>query len=350
MELIDENTPPNVTRRGRRRRDLTQQERAEAEELMARIMAPRPQRPAVPYLEQFLGQQGPPPNVTQRRQRRPRAPRRETVAPRAETVAPGIPGVAFEIHNAFTKFQSIKNAYLALIKEPDTEYGNIFNYIYRKYSAVITEIFPNEVVELAKRQQLKKVINKIKNSTFDEYKNLIGKTVSFVSKQDTNFKEQYILAFLNDTCNAYATGNDRTSCVKGIIERIVLSVGSTVEILCMEQCENETYQKLNALMNPKFKVEDVAIAWFESAQSNEEILKLDKVGRKNNFIEYLKSESIRLDHKGGLIPENILAEINAYAVTMDYAFKDKDLQFGGVRKLRKTKKARKYRKTRKARK
>ena len=33
---------------------------------------------------------------------------------------------------------------------------------------------------------------------------------------------------------------------------------------------------------------------------------MDKADRKNNFIEYLKSESIRLDQKNGVIPENIL--------------------------------------------
>jgi hypothetical protein len=255
-------------------------------------------------------------------------------------------GVAFEIHNAFTKFQYKKTAYLALIGEPDNEYEDIFNYIYGKYSAIIGQIFPNDAV--AKRNQLKKVIKKIMKSRFDEYKDLIGKTVSFVSKQDNNFKEQYILAFLNDTCNAYATGTDRTSCVRGIIERIVLSVGSAVQILCMDHCDNETYQKLNALMNPKFKAEDAAISWFETSQKNTQILALDKADRKDNFIEYLKSEAIRLDHKGGVIPENILAEIDAYAKKMDYAFEDKDLQFGGAKKSRKSRNSRKSKKSRKS--
>ena len=65
----EDRLPPNVTRRGRRRTgaEPTPEERAEADALMAGIMAPRPRQPAVPYLEQLLGQQGPPPNVTQRR-------------------------------------------------------------------------------------------------------------------------------------------------------------------------------------------------------------------------------------------------------------------------------------------
>jgi len=47
-------------------------------------------------------------------------------------------------------------------------------------------------------------------------------------------------------------------------------------------------------------------SWFEIAESNTEIQEMDKADRKNNFIEYLKSESIRLDQKNGVIPENIL--------------------------------------------
>ena len=475
----EDRLPPNITRRRgsrRTRAEPTPEERAEAEALMARIMAPRYIPPAVPYLEQLLGQRGPDPNVTQRRPRTPRAPRAPRVPPGepfvvepipfrlpdeppqpaddvnellgafrqfmnnleeirivhinnpyerslritelvnnyfrqrnlivqlqitrlaqqgqtlpenyreqainefleiVDTARPGQPigvnrfirqaqaqaqaqvqaeplqptGVAFEIHIAFTKFQSIKNAYLELIAEPDNEYGNIINYIYENYYAIIGQIFPNNAVE--KRKQLKKVIKKIMDSRFDEYKDLIGKTVSFVTKQDNNFKEQYILAFLNDTCNAYATGTDRTSCVKGIIERIVLSVGSAVQVLCTgddddNHCENVTYQKLNALMNPKFKVEDAANSWFETAETNQEIREMVKAGRKNNFIEYLKSEAIRLDHKDGVIPENIMADIMRYAETMDYAFED--LQLGGARKSRKSKKSRKSRKSRKSKK
>jgi len=474
--------PPNVNRQRRRRAEPTEAEREEAQALMDRIMTQIPQRPAVPYLEQLLGQQRPDPYVTVRRQRAPRgqrAPRSPDLPPPRSPDAPpprppdlppqrspdapppghqpaddvnellgafrqfmnnlemiriqyvnnpyeratritelvnnyfrqrnliiqleirrlaeegqtlpenyreqainefltivnNVPpgeriginnfirqaqarrhareqgharaqGVAFEIHNAFTDFQAIKYAYLALIAEPDNEYGNIFNYIYENYSQIIGQIFPNNAVE--KRKQLQKLIQKIRNSRFDEYKDLIGKTVSFVTKQDNNFKEQYILAFLNDSCNAYTGGRDNTSCVKGIIERIVLTVGTTVQILCMDQCENVTYQKLNALMNPKFKVADAANSWFETAEANAEIVAMDKAGRKNNFIEFLKAESIRLDHKDGVIPENILADINAYAETLDYAFTD--LQLGGARKSRKSRKSRKTKKSRKSRK
>jgi hypothetical protein len=452
----EDGLPPNVTRRGRRRTtaETTPEERAEADALMARIMAPTPPQPTVPYLEQLLGQRGPPPNVTQRR---PRAPRAQTIITepnpfqlpdeppqpvddvnellgafrrfmnnlemiriqrrddpyertrritdlvndyfrqrnlivqleimrlaqlgqtlpenyteqasneflaivnsvgpnerigvnrfirqvqeqgqaQVQPLQPLQPrGVAYEIHIAFTNFEAIKNAYLELIAQPNSEYRNIIDYIYENYYEIIGQIFPNDAVE--KRKQLKKVIKKIRDSTFNEYKDLIGKTVSFVTKQDDNFKEQYILAFLNDSCNAYATGSDRTSCVKGIIERIVLSVGSTVQILCMDHCENITYQKLNALMNPKFNVAEAANIWFGTATDNErnqEIQAMDKAGRKNNFIEYLKSEAIRLDHKDSVIPENIMADIKGYAETMDYAFKD--LQLGGGRKTRRSKK------------
>ena len=465
MEQNGQNTPP-ARRRRRTRAELTPEERAEAHALMARIMTHRYIPPAVPYLEQFRGQQGPPPIVTrqqgpppivtQRRQRTHLAPREQTIiaeqipfhlpdqppqpaddvnellgafrqfmnnleqirieyinnpnertrritdlvnnyfrernlilevtrlAQPAQTlpenyreqamnvflemvnnVPPGERidvnnfirerqaqpvhrrGVAFEIHNAFTDFQAKKNAYLALIAEPDNEYVNIINYIYENYSRIIGEIFPNDAVE--KRKQLEKLIEKIMDSRFDEYKDLIGKTVSFVTKQDNNFKEQYILVFLIDSCKAYETGSDRTSCVKGIIERIVLSVGSAVQILCMDDdCENETYQKLNALMNPKFKVADAANSWFKTAETNAEIQAMDKIDRKNNFIEYLKLEAIRLDHKDGIIPVNIMADINAYADTMDYAF-DK-LQLGGAKKSRKSIKSRKSRKTKKSKK
>jgi hypothetical protein len=326
--------PPNVTQRRRRRVELTPEQeaedRAQTDAFFARVMGyrrtPTPRLVIEPDEQLEEGEIPPPANVTQRRRRIPMPGRipRLVIEPDEQPR-----GVAFEIHNAFENFQSIKNDYLDIISQPNEDYGDIYNYINEKYSSIIIQLFPNQEEETEKIRQLQKLLTKIMNSRFDEYKDLIGKTVSFVSKQDDNFKKEYIIAFLNDSCNAYSGGRDNTSCVKGIIERIVLSVGTTVQVLCMDHCDNETYQKLNALMNPRFKVDDAANNWFQLAETNQEIQAMDKAARKQNFIDYLKAEAIRLDYQGGVIPQNVMDKINTYAETLDYAFAD--LQLGGIK-------------------
>ena len=118
------------------------------------------------------------------------------------------------------------------------------------------------------------VFEKMKGRIPIEKIELVGKSIDFAFSQNDDFKKEYIISFLDDTCNAYTGSGDNTSCVKGIIERFVLTIGTVVEILCREEgCENETYQKLDELMKGKMDYQTAMQKWFENGP-NDDVIKI----------------------------------------------------------------------------
>ena len=256
-------------------------------------------------------------------------------------------GVAFEIHNKYHTFIARQNEYLEVINREEPSYSNIYDFIEEKFTANIKKIFKKKESEenLAKFNM---VLNKIKtsNTITDAQKSIIAKSVDFAFAQPKQFIENYINIFLDETCKAYTTGENQTSCPRGIVERFVISIGVTVRILCSDKCKNKTYEKLDKIMNPRFNVVASAQEWFEIENK-----KMEKAERKKNFIHYLKSEAIRLDgYKSETdIPDDVISAIHKYSEDMDYAFAD--LQIGGgnrkSRKMKKTVKSGKASKSRK---
>ena len=222
-------------------------------------------------------------------------------------------GVAYEIHNAFYKFKLIKNEYIRLINQPDKQYGNIYSYIQEFFTYHINTLFPNDIEKI---NQFDTVFDKINNRIDQNDKELIGKSIDFVFAQDDNFKTQYLISFLNDSCNAYSGAVDNTSCVKGIIERLVLSVKSALEVLCAgdETCGgNETYSKLNVLF--KFDIDEEASKWFENADKDTE-MPTDTDGRRTNFMNYLRDKA----REWNIYSEEFENYIIIYTVMSDYGF------------------------------
>ena len=256
-------------------------------------------------------------------------------------VAPIAPG--FEIHVAFEKFAPIQNKYFEIINQPeiDLENRDIYNFITYEFSKSIGKLFPNEEAS-TKIKEFIKLLNKIKDSIPRHQNQLIAKSINFVfTQKDDDFKREYIKTFLDESCNAYTGSGDNTSCVKGIIERFVTSVGKAAEIVCIEgSCENPTYKALDKLMNPKFYIEEEASNWFKMAETSQEIKDLSPRERKQRFINDLIERANELDNYSPAIEE----KINAYANEIDYSFTN--LQVGG--KKRKTVKRKKSMKRKKS--
>jgi uncharacterized protein YjbI with pentapeptide repeats len=248
-------------------------------------------------------------------------------------VVTGPTGVAYEVHNAFSTFQSKQTDYLAIIAQPNFEGG------VAKFSQLVKDIFKNNIQEVFpndanKQEQFNRIFNKSKDylmTVNTEVQQLIYKSITFAFSQGNDFKEQYIITFLDETCNAYTGTGDNTSCVKGILERYVLSVGNAVQVLCSDECENETYKKLDILLNSKFIIADTASSWWETEAIKPEIKGMDGAKRKENFIAYLTSEAKRV----GSDNKATKTKIEEYANNIDYSFAE--LQLGG----RKSKKSRK---------
>jgi len=238
------------------------------------------------------------------------------------------PGLAYEIHNAFSVFQPKETEYLALINQPDFEGEDILDNIYDQFYDNIYQLFQGDDLNL-KAEQFNKAFEKSKNLLkIVGHRQLIYKSVRFAFSQDDDFKREYIKNFLDETCNAYSGSGDNTSCAKGIIERYVLSVGNAVQNICSDGCSNETYKKLDKLMNPKFNIAEAASTWWETEAIKEDIKAMDKEGRKANFIEYLMAEAKRLNSETA----QTATEIENYANGIDYAFTE--LVLGGKKSRR----------------
>ncbi len=68
--------------------------------------------------------------------------------------------------------------------------------------------------------------------------------MNFVKKQDKHYQDNYIKFFINDSYSAYDSG-DTTSCVKGIKERIIFSVGQAGYDI-----DNPLYKELSEALFP----------------------------------------------------------------------------------------------------
>jgi len=231
-------------------------------------------------------------------------------------------GLAFEVHNGFSNFiRQKKEEYLSIINQPNVEFpgGDIYSFIEDAFVTNIRNLFPQEEAN-TKIAQLRTLLTKIRDSPISEdNKQLIAKSIQFVfSQSDENFKREYILSFLKDCTEAYSGPGDNTSCVYGIIERFVLSVGSAVQIVCIDDsCENETYKRLDKLMNPRFNINDAAKEWWDSVDDKQDELgPMTADQRKEHFINYLREKAREEDSYN----EDIEEQIREYADGINYAF------------------------------
>jgi len=243
-------------------------------------------------------------------------------------------GVAFEVHNAFAKFESKKNDFLAIINQPNKIVPDIYSYIQELFTTNIRQSFPDDNEKI---NEFNTAFNKIRGRIGENYKDLIIKSIDYAFSQDEHFKEEYIKTFLDETCHAYR-GPDGLSCVQGIIERFTLCIGSVVEVLCVSGCENQTYQSLNKLFNPKFDIDKTSNEWWETMAVTDEMKNISKQERKEHYKNYLREKARELNDYNDYMEQ----EITRYSDNIDYSFEH--LELGGTR--RKTRNPKKIRKTR----
>jgi uncharacterized protein YjbI with pentapeptide repeats len=284
-------------------------------------------------------------------------------------------GRAYEVHNAFYKFMAKEPIYIEIIvkalADADEEIATLANKIYNPgeteiTTAYITKLFvskmtlfsdekvaPSKSEREIKTQEFNLVFNKIKNTKFSaETQYTLGYTLAFVFIQPDDFIKEYIDIFLHDNTRAYANKGDTIStgtlsCVNGIIERFMLTIGDIVRIICTSPC-HETYNQLNILLNPpKFDMIDISKDWFkqeefepETPERNEwiRLQQMTKEERKAAFIDYSNKKATELRF------ENKDAEIQAYANSIDDMFDDdtfNDAVLGGRRHRRHKKRSKK---------
>ena len=262
-------------------------------------------------------------------------------------------GVAYEIHNAFNQHYALnKNKYFEIIgKPPDSIYTsiNIINYIKPKLIELIKKVYPTTEV-VSKTDEMNQILNTIniarELSEKRDTKLLLGKTVDFLVTQSNEFVHFYLEALKYDCLNAYSTGTNRSSCVKGMIERFYLTMGDTAYALCPEPdtCANPTYNELVSLFNKRVDKNELTQEWnqtfLEDPIKKAELLKLNKEERKDHYRQFM----IQKYTEAGQIPNEQASQmvlrdiIEPEVIALDYVFDG--LQFGG-KKSRKSRKSRK---------
>jgi len=243
-------------------------------------------------------------------------------------------GAAYEVHEAFARFEPKINDFLAIINQPNKIVPDIYSYIQELFTTNITQLFPDDNEKI---NEFNAAFNKISGRIGENYKDLIVKSIDYAFSQDEHFKEEYIKTFLDEACRTYP-GPNPLSCVQGIIERFTLGIGSVVEILCVSGCENQTYQALNKLFNPKFDIDKTSNEWWETMAVTDEVKMLNQQQRKEHYKNYLREKARELNDYNDYMEQ----EITRYADNIDYSFEH--LALGGTRK--KTRNPKKSRKTR----
>jgi surface protein len=241
--------------------------------------------------------------------------------------------VAFEVHKAFAKFDSIRKKYLEIIGQIDDFKGDgaeFRAYVHTTFMTKITELFTGEDRE----KELKKfdtvfikACNDLSRPDLDpNLKQLIAKSIYFVfSQEDKEFQKHYIRIFLDETTNAYEPkylGQDTTSCIKGVLERFVTSVGGASQVICIEENCDPIFKQLDRLFHKDELINELASKWwseqFKKQEEKEEKEEMSTETLTQNFIKDIVDELKRLQ----LYNEDDLLKIEKYAETNSVLFSD----------------------------
>lgn len=213
-------------------------------------------------------------------------------------------GVAFEIHNAFanfnmSKYNEIINGFL-LEKGETIDKSISDTKIKESYKDIVNKYFPDNEKVNAKRK-LDEILNIATRTMYfqnDKKNIIISNTVKFIGYQSPKFKTEYMKMFIQDCYNAYSVvhreGDDQIpnnaagmSCAKGIIERIVLTVCNTSQVLCMNRtlCQkNPIYGRLKSIIEKELDINELTQEWSETDDLNTLTTSAEL---RSSFINYL---------------------------------------------------------------
>lgn len=174
-------------------------------------------------------------------------------------------------------------------------------------------------------------------------------------KQDKEFIDNYIQSFIQDCFSAYDVESDYNfdgnyennfneeslSCIAGIIERFYLSVGTTLNTLCVgkeDECHKGTKYKELSTFFSVIDINDLIQKWTEnfSTQENEEsnlqwckeLKEMKPEERKNHFITFIESE---YEDINGILTEENKKDIRKKADEFSYVFQHEELLLMGGR-------------------
>jgi len=237
-------------------------------------------------------------------------------------------GVAFEIHNAFNKFNIIEFMKIINVKRSDFKNRDA------PLKPLIDNINSNSKFSFLKKFELARKIERISNtlkqySNYDRNINNITACIQYVLMQPQDFIDTYINTFITDCLKAYSSGNTQ-SCIKGMYERVYFAFRDTVSTICLDQiqgtgaaplCKPEYIEIFNCFYEdmPTEMLNDYAQQWFQ--ERGEEAGNFSEENRIEDFVGFVRSKV-----------NNVARFRQAERSVRRYAATNINVLFGGRRK------------------
>lgn len=251
-------------------------------------------------------------------------------------------GQAYEVHNAFHSIQFRELFTLMTNGNVDSYAGTMpFNEYVVHEMQQFADNYSGENKE-GLNSKLNSLKPKMRSIDYAKETNAFYTILQFVKKQEKQYQDNYVYFFTNECYNAYNTGTDTTSCVKGIKERLLISLGQAGYNI-----DNPLYKKMAEIVFP-IKDEHIYLFVNKCIEANRE--ELIKISNK-----YENNDEKSNEEKKSIIKECVKERIrqshpNANVDTMDERLhgmlKNAEDMFtfdslsGGRRKRSKTKKKR----------
>ena len=229
------------------------------------------------------------------------------VAPVAEPVAPPVVrGVAFEIHNFFNLLDINKiTKFITQFNESNPEFNNNVQqpFVLNPLLSPLINFVNNTYPENEKQEKINGLTSI--NASIASYGGyvqilpLLKKVITFVSKQSDEFITLYIDMLKYDCLNAYA-GSNRSSCIKGMVERIITVLKDVAIGLLTKDPDNENYVKLKDIfMEFNEFIGEWSNTYLDDGPKRSELEALTEVERENHFITFMVKKYTDVDDPNG---------------------------------------------------
>ena len=245
-------------------------------------------------------------------------------------------GVAFHVHNKFDEIDMTKLIELVNNGKLKIYPKNFGEYVKNELQTMIDNYDKSD------KQQLQTMFNRLSTKMSDiTYSNndinICYTVIDFVKRQEKSYQDNYIKLYLTECFNAYDGSGDNTSCVRGIKERLVFSLGQAGFDI-----DNPLYANISELL---FPISNSQIYTFLSNCIKDNQTRLDEIGEGNDKINE-KKELVKQCVIEKIKSSSPNVNVTSLETNINKALNDAQDMLGGKRKTRKTRKNRKSRKTR----
>ena len=215
-------------------------------------------------------------------------------------------GVAFEIHNFFNLLDINKiTKFITQFNESKPEFNNnvqqpvLLDPLLSPLINFVNNTYP-ENVKQEKINGLTSINASIASyGNYDQMLPLLQKVITFVSKQSDEFIALYIDMLKYDCLNAYA-GSNRSSCIKGMVERIITVLKDVAIGLLTKDPDNEFYVKLKDIfMEFNEFIGEWSNTYLDDGPKRSELEALTEVERENHFITFMVKKYTDVDDPDG---------------------------------------------------